>query len=107
MRRSDGSTGPVPVNTSVVDVATRNLKAAQAEYDAFVEARRKEFSESPVYLAAKKAVDDAAAQLDALQAPLREQLKTSDPRYAQALVDIIPAREKLAEAITSKKSEDI
>jgi hypothetical protein len=104
---SDNSSGPVPVNTSVVDVATRRLKAAQAEFDAFVEARRKEFSEGQVYIAAKKAVDDAAAEVDAMEAPIREKLKASDSHYAQALQDIIPAREKLAEAISNKKPDDI
>jgi hypothetical protein len=104
---NDGSTGPVPVNTSLVDVATQALKSAQKEFDAYVEARRKEFSESQLYVAAKKAVDDASAELETLEAPLREQLKASDPRYAQALQDIVPAREKLAEAVNAKKAEDI
>jgi hypothetical protein len=103
----DGSTGPVPMNTTLLDVATRNLKVAQAEFDAFVEAKRKEFNESQVYLAARKLVDDAFTELETLQSPLREALKASNPRYAQALQDIGPAREKLAEAIASKKSDDI
>ena len=104
---SDGPTSSVPVNTTVLDHAEHSAKLAQADFDAFVAAKKAEFEQGEAYLAAKKSVDDATQALETIAAPVREKIKAADPAYAQALTEIVAARAKLDEAVLARKPDDI
>ena len=99
--------GPVPMNATLLDGAKKALVQAQGAYDDFVTLKKGEFEAGDAYQAAKKAVDDDTAALDALASPMREKLKAGDSRYASSLEGLEPAKKKLEEALASKKADEI